>query len=140
MPPEAAHFETHMGSRLAEIPEVRRWALDHARAAGFAGDDLFAVEVALAEALSNVVRHAYDNRPGHEITVRMDVAEDRVRIVIEDRGRPFDREAWSPPAETAREGGYGVKLIEDVMDEVDRRHEGGGTALTLVRYRREEQG
>lgn len=45
-----------------------------------------AIQQAAAEALNNVVIHAYHNQPGHEITVRWSVANRQLRIEIIDYG------------------------------------------------------
>jgi len=137
MPPEPEH--RRMPSRLTEIPAVRRWAADRARAEGYGEQDVLSLEVALAEALSNVVRHAYHGEDGHEVLIELQTGEDAIRVTIVDHGEPFDRAAWTPPdPDDPGDGGYGLRLIDDVMDEVVRRPVPNGTALTLVKHRSPE--
>ncbi len=131
-----------IASRLTEIPGVRRWAAAHARAAGYGEQDVLALEVGLAEALSNVVRHAYHGEEQHEVVVELDAGRDALRVSVSDRGEPFDpstRKVAEPDPDGPGDGGYGLQLIDDVMDEVTRRATPDGTVLTLVKHRTREE-
>lgn len=44
------------------------------------------MQLAVAEALNNIVIHAYHNQPGHEIVVQWSVTDRKVRIDIMDDG------------------------------------------------------
>ena len=85
--------QVRMSSRLTEIPAVRRWAAQRARAAGYGEQDVLALEVALAEALSNVVLHAYGGEDGHDVLIELDAGAERLRVSIVDHGKPFDPSA-----------------------------------------------
>ncbi|RSM52803.1 ATP-binding protein [Actinoplanes sp. ATCC 53533] len=75
------------------------------------GDDL---ELALAEACANVVRHATG---ADGIEVRLDVAEDRCAIDVADNGAGFDANAVNDP-EPGGERGRGLFLIKALSDNV----------------------
>ncbi len=129
-----------IASRVTEIPGVRRWAAEQARAAGYGEQDVLALEIALAEALSNVVRHAYRGEDRHEVVVELDVSRDALRVSVTDHGRPFDPSTRGDPyPDEPGDGGYGLQLIDDVMDEVTRRATPDGTVLTLVKHRTPEE-
>ena len=123
-------------SRLEATVEARRWAAKHARAAGFDMDAVFAIELAVGEALANVIEHAYEGRPGQEIRLALTVDASKLSLSIRDFGRKFDRTDYHPPNfNVPQEGGYGVYLIKQMMDEVSYESpEGVGTELTLVKY------
>ena len=124
-------------TRLAAIDDARRWASGHARRAGLDEVTIGEVEVAITEALSNVIRHSYGGRSDERVELSLEIGADRLTLAIRDRGRPFERALYSPPDfDAPATGGYGVYLIEQLMDEVTRRPlEEGGTVVTLVRYR-----
>jgi anti-sigma regulatory factor (Ser/Thr protein kinase) len=129
-------------SRLDAIDDARRWVRacadeaaigDHE--AALRSDVVSAIELALTEVLSNVIRHAYDGRPDHEIDLVVQIDRFAIRLEVCDDGRPFDADAYRPPdlANPGR-GGYGVMLIESLMDEVVRERLGDrGTRLSLVK-------
>jgi serine/threonine-protein kinase RsbW len=124
-------------SELTSLDRARRWVGDRASAADCDQQTVFAVQLALTETLSNVVRHAYRGEPGHRIRVEMAVDPARVRLRVTDWGEPFDVETFEPVSlDVPREGGYGVHLIRTLMDEVAYdTSQTGVTVVNLVRMR-----
>ena len=124
-------------SHLDEISRARRWATQHTRVTGFSSRDIFAIELAMGEALSNIIRHAYDGEAGHEIHLALTIDETKFGLTIIDSGRKFDPAIHPPPKlDVPREGGYGIYLIKKVMDEVTYdTSTPKGTQLDLVKYR-----
>lgn len=129
-----------LAASLAEVTRARAWALEQARVAGLGEDDAFALELALAEALTNVVRHAYGgqapDRGGEDIVLGLRVDADDLRITVRDWGHA------TPPArapeidlDEPRTGGYGLFLLEELMDEV-RMGPGDGEGTVLQMHRR----
>jgi sigma-B regulation protein RsbU (phosphoserine phosphatase) len=78
-------------------------------------------ELALQELLTNLVDHAYKSDPNGQIIVRMAGNREQVFIQTEDTGIPanvkLDEVHMPDPAELA-EGGYGMAIIQSLMDEV----------------------
>lgn len=128
-------------SRLAAIDEARRWTTGHARAAGFGDHGIWALELALTEALSNVILHAYEGDEAQQVRLDLEADGERLRLAIHDSGRGFDRDAFTPDElDTPRSDGYGVLLIEELMDEVVRESlPEGGSILTLVKHRKDSR-
>jgi serine/threonine-protein kinase RsbW len=123
-------------SRLEAIDDARAWAGGQAREAGVAEDDVFALELAMTEAISNVIRHAYGGDSGREVELELIVDAERLELVVTDGGEPFDAgDARRRDLEDPGEGGYGLHLIEELMDEVRREPFAGGTRTHLVRRR-----
>jgi anti-sigma regulatory factor (Ser/Thr protein kinase) len=123
-------------SELGRIREVRAWALDHAHAQEVSGGDCWAVELALGEALANVIRHAYEGHGGFTIEVSLAIDASRLELEIRDTARPFARDSVTPlPLEIPRTGGYGLQLIEEVMDVVEYTGSESGGLLRMVKLR-----
>ncbi len=129
-------------SRPESIDDARRWVAARARAAGLADGSIGELELALTEALANVIEHGYEGDPSREIVLEVEVARDALAVHVRDWGR-----AVGPAGYAARdlddpgEGGYGVFLMDQLMDGVTRQPQpGGGTLLTLVKRRKEGQG
>ncbi len=126
-----------IASRLTAIEDARRWAAGHLRAAGRSDDDVWAVELALTEAISNVMRHAYAGDETREIGLSLRLEGDRLELEIAHDGIPFDPAGYRPPdLDAAQTGGYGLHLIDELVDEFDNE----GTRLRLVKCRWKEQG
>ena len=124
-------------SRLEATVEARRWTAKHARAAGFDADSVFAIELAVGEALANIIEHAYGAKPGQEIHLTLTIDASKLSLLVRDFGRKFDKATYQPPNfNIPKEGGYGVYLIRQMMDEVTYFNpKGQGTELNLVKYK-----
>mgnify|MGYP001183366107 CR=1 FL=1 len=94
---------------------------------GYAYDEIEDIKVAVTEACTNAVNHAYKDGEG-QIKVNFAVYEDRLEIFVVDQGRSFDVKAMKEKkapvnAETSleqlNEGGLGLFLIDALMDKVE---------------------
>lgn len=124
---------------------VVRGAVDGlCRSIGFDDDCITAVVMSVDEALSNVIRHAYDNAEGQPIDIELDWTRppDGVRISIRDRGRRVGPECVRPPArDEMRPGGLGLHIMTECMDRIEYSPaEGGGTVLTMVKRLEQARG
>jgi len=94
------------------------------------------VLLAVDEALTNVIRHAYQGKPG-KMTVSVKVTGDRIEIVIEDLGKKFDpTQVPSPELPRHKPGGLGVHFIRTIMDQMVYDHEYlEGNRLRLIKHK-----
>ncbi|MEI6071247.1 MAG: ATP-binding protein [Verrucomicrobiae bacterium] len=102
------------------------------------GFDESAIELmvlALDEACTNVIRHAY----GHAckpVRMEMTALRDKVRFVIRDYGRACDpAKIRGRPLEEIRPGGLGVHIIRQAFDRVTYSPQPRGTRLVLEKVR-----
>jgi anti-sigma regulatory factor (Ser/Thr protein kinase) len=105
---------------------------------GLAYEDAFALDVAVHEAVENVVRHGVTDGTTHRVEVSIRASAEAVEIVIADDAAPFDPLSVSPPERPAQladvvPGGQGVHLIRHFTDALSYRHEGGHNVLVLTR-------
>ncbi len=109
---------------------------------GFSEETVADLKLAISEACTNSVRHAYpdpDEEAGR-VRVSFTVREDRVIMVVRDEGCGFDESAGldtQPLPDgslVAGEGGMGMSLIRAVVDDFLLEHPAsGGTCLTLTK-------
>ena len=93
--------------------------------------------LAVDEALTNIIRHAYQGKPG-KMTVSVAATEDKVEIVLEDFGQKFDP-TQVPPPELPRHkpGGLGVHFIRTIMDQMIYDDQGlAGNRLRLIKHKK----
>jgi len=119
------------------LAPAREWLARHMRAAGFTSHAILDAQVALDEALTNAIEHAYGGEGRGEVYVALTIDSQALRLTVRDRGGPFRLEDYTPPdLATPGERGYGVHLIRHLMDEV--RYDTlptGGTEVSMVKYR-----
>jgi serine/threonine-protein kinase RsbW len=106
---------------LAGLSRVRRF-----------GDDTLAdLKLALTEACSNSVRHAYGGGEGH-VDISFELREDRLIVEVADDGTGFapDELATNGGGELS-EGGLGIAIIRSIADEVEIGDGPGGRGSRL---------
>lgn len=122
---------------LDSLPMVGLWLRDAARDGGLPDDVAFGLDLAVHEAVENVVRHGRVNGASHRIELRIHSDERRVEVVIVDDAAAFDPLSVPPPPPQRLErliaGGQGVQLMRHFTDEMHYRRETGRNVLTLAR-------
>jgi serine/threonine-protein kinase RsbW len=109
------------------------------RSRGFSDDAVADLKLALTEACSNSVRHAYDHDDG-QVHLAFTLHDDRVIIQIRDEGAGFHEDdidcpdCSAVPGISLGEGGMGISIIRAVVDEFSlERPPEGGTMLVLTK-------
>ncbi|NPV45960.1 MAG: ATP-binding protein [Armatimonadetes bacterium] len=119
---------------------VRLAVAGAAARAGLAVAEIDDVKVAISEACTNVIDHAFVGPAASAsatFTVRINVGEGELRLEVLDEGAGFDPKHL--PAATVenaaeRERGLGVFLMQGLMDEVKiESAPGSGTRVLLVK-------
>jgi serine/threonine-protein kinase RsbW len=95
------------------------------------GDETLAdLKLALTEACSNSVRHAYPGREG-QVEIRYELHDDRLVIEVADDGEGFDHEPGVEEGGDLVEGGLGIAIIRAVADEFELGAKTGGRGSRL---------
>jgi anti-sigma regulatory factor (Ser/Thr protein kinase) len=131
------HLTSTPGCLSVVRAAVHRMCLD----AGFSDQDAGSITWAVDEALSNVIRHGYENQPDRPIRLQLAPVTGPdgrrgLRTVVRDQGRQVDPATiQGRDLEEVRPGGLGVHVIRKVMDEVEYScPDGGGMMLRMVKY------
>ena len=111
--------------RFEYLAQIAEFVTRAAREAGLDDDDVFHVEMAVDEACSNVIEHAYAQVAGDiDLTCAVPV-QGRLDITIHDHGAPFDPATVPEPnvseganLDMMQEGGLGLYFMRKLMDEV----------------------
>jgi serine/threonine-protein kinase RsbW len=107
---------------LAGLARVRRF-----------GDDTLAdLKLALTEACSNSVRHAYGGGEGH-VDISFELRDDRLIVEVADDGTGFEPAELDGNGAGAEltEGGLGIAIIRSIADEVEIGDGPGGRGSRL---------
>ena len=117
------------------LPIVRAIAEEGAAIVGFEDEDRHNIVLAVTEALTNVIRHAYQGDCGKRIDLLLQTDGDRFHLEITDYGEFVDpKQIASRPLDEVRPGGLGVYLMKTTMDAVEyTKNTHGGTTLTMVK-------
>lgn len=126
----------------ASLDAITSFVTSAAEAAGLDASAAYKLQLAVDEIATNIIVHGHQEagREG-ELTVRAELADDAVRIVIEDRAQPFDPRAGAKPAdldappEEREIGGLGVFLALRSVDGFEYVYVDGCNRNTFVMHR-----
>lgn len=138
------HIEIKIPCRSQYLGVIRLAISGVASRMGFDYDEIEDIKIAVAEACTNSIRHAYENGLEGEIVVSAFVHEDSLEISVKDNGVSFDQHTVSrsrAPVEVGdpqalQEGGLGIFLMETLMDEVAIIG-GQGSRVILKKFKKE---
>jgi anti-sigma regulatory factor (Ser/Thr protein kinase) len=131
-----ATWELRVQSHPEKLKEIRQWLSRVGGAVGLAEDEIAKMKVAVCEACTNIIRHAYGGDHSRPIWLTARSQGSGIELEIRDFGRPFDHACVSTPDfEEAHEGGYGVFLMQELMDAIEFSSppDGEGTILRMVK-------
>ena len=90
-----------------------------AEVVGFQKRDVNGLCLAVDEACTNIIRHAYDGDHTKKIVLELGMHPDRIEVKLRDFGRKVDPAGIKPrKLDDIRPGGLGVHFIREIMDEV----------------------
>jgi serine/threonine-protein kinase RsbW len=96
-------------------------------------ETLHDLKLALTEACTNSVKHAYDGNAG-SVDILYELEPDRLAVEVGDAGSGFDPTASPANGDDLMEGGLGIAIIRALTDEVEiAEREGGGSRLRFVK-------
>jgi serine/threonine-protein kinase RsbW len=96
----------------------------------------YSVQLAVHEACANIIDHAYEGREQDRFKVALSLEETPRRFVAElyDSGRSFDlSRVPQPTLEDPQIHGYGLFLIQQLLDEVTYQPQSGNNYWRLVK-------
>jgi serine/threonine-protein kinase RsbW len=100
---------------------------------GFSAELLGDLKLALTEACTNSVRHAYAEGTG-TVEIVYELYPDRLEVMVVDQGEGFTLRAASNGDDELSEGGLGIAIIEALSDELEiTQRDEGGSRLRFVK-------
>lgn len=110
-------------------------------------DILHRIQIAVVEAVTNVIRHAYKSASGHEVNVTVNYNSSRLDVDVEDNGSAMDAEHVEllqhgssafdfDPSDLDKvpEGGLGLEIIHRSSDRVEYFRSESSNRLRMTMY------
>ncbi|MBU1260036.1 MAG: ATP-binding protein [Planctomycetes bacterium] len=120
---------------ISELRAVCAKVLSWGKNLGYSDDDLFAVHLAMEEAIVNAVKHGNKQDTSKTVSVEYDVSPEKIDISVADEGRGFDSNHLADPRLSEniyKMGGRGVLLIKSYMDEVE--YNTAGNTVRMIKF------
>jgi serine/threonine-protein kinase RsbW len=121
-------------SDLAQAPRILAVVQKELTRQQFSEHSLFAIRLALEEALVNAIKHGNRLNPRKKVLVEADITPARAKIVVEDQGLGFNRKKVPDPRREenlTKCTGRGVLLIESYMNQV--KWSRGGRRVEMIK-------
>ena len=125
--------------RFSSLDHIRDFYANAARQAGLTSKAIQDVELAVDEAASNIIQHAYGGENKGMIECSYSVSQEGLLVIMRDFGKPFNPENIKQPDLESDvccrdEGGLGLHFMRSLMDSVEFSFNGhGGNLLTMTK-------
>lgn len=128
--------------KSADLIKAMEYVEQVASGGGFSRDEINDILIAVEEICVNITMYGFPQKNSKpQYTADAWIDGDKMTVVIKDKGVPFDSTRFIEcPQEfnTKRleDGGYGLLLIRELMDEISYRYdEEKGNITTLIKYK-----
>lgn len=123
---------------ISEVPQLNDFIEAVAERLGIEPSTALQLQLAVEEAVVNVMDYAYPPDSVGEVSVATTSDGQCLKIVITDSGVPFDpteqeKADISLSAEERQIGGLGILLVNEIMDTVSYERKDGKNVLTLTK-------
>ena len=131
----SSYWSARIESDLKDLEQSRAFVRDVCRQLPIAQDAVSALELAVNEAASNIIRHAYHEQSGCQIELEAETVGDSLEIRLYHEGEGFTPDpSYQPTFDGSRDGGFGLYIIEHCADAVTyARDERGRNYIGLVK-------
>ncbi len=124
---KAQHYHLSIGSDVSNLGEVADFIIASAQECGLNEAETYKVQMAVDEAVTNVIQHAYRGVDDGRIEIFCERRGNEFITEIVDFGKPFDASKVPMPrvhGPLARRGigGLGVFFMKKLMDKVEFSH------------------
>jgi serine/threonine-protein kinase RsbW len=127
--------------KFSSLGPISEFIAKEAKIAGLDDQEIYSVQLAVDEACTNIIEHAYEGEGRGDIVCICEAIPDGLEIELRDKGKPFDPgripdPEVGVPLESFGSRGAGVFLMKKLMDEVSYVFsEGGETILRMIKRR-----
>jgi serine/threonine-protein kinase RsbW len=134
-------FKLKISSVTDNLEIIREFINNIAQKAGFNEESVDQIELAVDEACTNVIKHAYKYSRDRMLDIAVSLDQEKIEISIMDKGAGFNPDNLPIPdlekyMRNAKVGGLGIHLMRTLMDEVNFSiNPGKKNQVSLVKYR-----
>ncbi len=119
---------------------VREMSEKMAEVAGFEQSSARRLALAIDEAATNSIQHAYRGAPDRQVVLRYYANQGAFRVDVVDNGLALDPQRLTPPdiercVRERRKGGLGLRLMAEIMDSVTFSRSASRNVCRLVKRR-----
>jgi serine/threonine-protein kinase RsbW len=120
------------------LAQVRDFVAAFAEHIGLTPKDTSEIRLAVDEAYTNIIKHAYKGNPAQKVQIEIGSDSNQLWISLMDKGRSFDPSTYREPdlmrrIKEKKRGGMGVYLIHKLMDQVQYNRKNHANEIRMVK-------
>jgi len=132
-------LELTVPNRLPENSKVKQHFNTFSEHYGIPEQVRLKMNVVLDELLTNIISYAHPDDNLHDIEIKVELSENRLKLSMVDDGIPFNPFSVEAPnteltLEEREIGGLGIHLVRNMVDKVSYRRRIDKNVITLVEY------
>lgn len=137
---KAVTYQKTVNASTQNLSDIRKFVSKHALKHGFSSEQIADIRLAVDEATTNIIKHAYKNDHNQELTIHLEFDEEKLSVTLTDQGIAFDLKKYKSPdikkqIEKKRRGGMGIHLMKSLMDEVSYKVKNQKNVLRMSKNR-----
>lgn len=137
---KAVTYKKKIHAATENLSEVREFVSRHASDHGFTKENVSDIRLAVDEACTNIIKHAYNYDKTKVVTIELEFEDNRLVVVLTDYGVGFNPDRYKKPnlpeqIKKKKRGGMGVHLMRNLMDKVIYQNEDGKNRLFMSKKR-----
>lgn len=132
-------YSLSVEASTAHLVEVRDFVAEHAAKCGFTPKEISEIRLAVDEAYTNIIKHAYKKNGENPVEIELGSDSKKFWVSLLDKGESFDITKYHEPDVEAqiklkRRGGMGVYLIRKLMDQVQYTRKGSFNEIRMIKH------
>lgn len=127
-------FEKEIPSDPDLMPEVEEFILEVAKKVNLNEDKYNNVALAVAEAISNSIKHGNKNDKSKKVNIKIKTEDDKLIIILKDQGKGFDPAKIPDPTQPEnilKDSGRGLFIMRSLLDDLRYNFTPDGTEIIL---------
>ncbi len=133
-------YQKSIDASTKNLAEVRDFVDEHAKNHGFNKQQIADIRLAVDEAITNIIKHAYQQDDSRSIDIEVTLEENSICIQLQDTGKRFRMNKYSEPdiekkIKERKRGGMGLFLIHSLMDSVTYTSNNGLNEMVMCKNR-----
>lgn len=138
MAKSTATYKISVQASTEHLSEVRDFVSEHATDFGFNSQEVADIRLAVDEAYTNIIKHAYQNNADETVDIELGYDKSKFWVTLLDTGNTFDISNYSKPdicqrIKDKKRGGVGVFLIQKLMDDVEYQTEDSTNTIRMTK-------
>lgn len=133
-------YTLSVNASTKHLAKVRDFVARHATEFGFSKNDISDIRLAVDEAFTNIIEHAYQNDERKSVKIALGHNGKKFWISLYDSGKSFSLKDYKKPdveekIKQKKRGGVGVYLIKKLMDDVEYLQDGPQNEIRMIKKR-----